>query len=210
VVRQSQQAALLVYFSENKSKKPKAKERLFYVLQAGRLQCLNGAYLSFLSDRLVEILFGFHADTTAAEVVIQTSAPVGTALRSAAVRVGQQKFSENVKANFSGRCCFPDCPVSDSRFLIGAHIARWTDVAELRGKTENGLCLCVFHDRAFEIGAFVFDQDLKVELHKCDNNAEWVQKLISYGVGKPIKTSTIVPTTEILSHHWKRHGFAPG
>ena len=86
-IRQSQKEALLAYFKENKSKKPIAKERLFYVLQSDRLQCLNGAYLSFLSDRLVEILFGFHTNTTTAEVVVQTSAPVGTALRSAAVRV---------------------------------------------------------------------------------------------------------------------------
>ncbi len=206
-IRMAQHDVLLAYFNENRAQKKNVKERLFYVLQASRLQCLNGAYLSFLSDRLVEILFGFQTETTVSEVVVQTSAAVGTTLRSAAVRVGQQKFSENVKANFSGRCCFPDCPVLDSRFLIGAHIARWTDVAELRGKTENGLCLCVFHDRAFEISAFTFDKELKVRLHKCESSAEWVQQLLAYGVGKAIKSSAIIPTVEILSHHWKRHGY---
>ena len=36
-IRKSNQEELLAYFSENKSKYPKAKERLFYVFQAGRL-----------------------------------------------------------------------------------------------------------------------------------------------------------------------------
>lgn len=207
-IRKSQKIALLTYFDENKSKKAKLKERLFYVQQSGRLQCLNGAYLSFLSDRLIEILFGFQTNSKASEVIVETSAPVGTALRTAAVRVGQQKFSDNVKENFSGVCCFPGCPVSDSRFLIGAHIARWTDVAELRGRTENGLCLCVFHDRAFETGAFVLDQDLKVRLHKCEPSSEWVLQLIGYGVAKRIKASSIAPTVEVLRHHWQRHNFS--
>lgn len=208
-IRIAQHNTLLTYFNDNRGRKKTTKERLFYVLQAGRLQCLNGAYLSYLSDRLIEILFGFQTNNTESEVLVQSSAPVGTTLRSAAVRVGQQKFSENVKANFAGHCCFPGCSISDPRFLIGAHIARWTDVSELRGRTENGLCLCVFHDRAFEIGAFTFDGDLRVRLHKCDPSAEWVQRLLSGGMGKLIKASKISPTLEILAHHWKRHGLNP-
>lgn len=195
---------LLTYFQDNKLNK-NAKERLFYVLQAGRLQCLNGAYMSFLSDRLIQILFGFRTKKNATEVIIKTSAEVGSGLRSAAVRLGQQKFSENVKANFGGQCCFPGCPLSDPRFLVGAHIARWTDAAELRGRTDNGLCLCVLHDRAFEIGAFTFDQNLRVKIHKCDSNEEWVSQFLNPGARKRIKASKIVPSHEVLAHHWKRH-----
>jgi putative restriction endonuclease len=203
-IRIEKYAELLAYFQANRNRE-RLKERLFYVYQSGRLQCLNGAYLSNLSDPLAQILFGFKSYMTAAEVVVETSAPAGTVLTTAAVRIGQQKFSENVKANFSRECCFPGCPVSDSRFLIGAHIARWADVTELRGRTENGLCLCVLHDRAFEVGAFTFDRDLRVKLHGCDPTLEWVQQLLCGGAGKPIKASTIPPTQEMLIHHWKRH-----
>jgi putative restriction endonuclease len=198
---------LLDYFVENRTKGGKAKEKLFYVQQSGSIRCLNGAYLSYLSDQLVEILFGVQTKSSQSEIIVQTSAQTGTALRNAAVRVGHQKFSDNVKANFCERCCFPGCSISDRRFLVGAHIARWADVAELRGKTENGLCLCVFHDRAFETGVFTFDQDLKVRLLKCEPAAEWVQQFLAYGAGRKIGGSSIAPTVDMLSHHWKRHGF---
>ena len=49
-------------FSENKSARGSIKERLFYVQQGGKLQCLDGTYLSFLSDELIEILFGFRTE----------------------------------------------------------------------------------------------------------------------------------------------------
>jgi len=204
-VRLSKRHALLRYFERNKSRTV-AKERLFYVLQRGRLQCLNGAYLSFLSDDLIQILFGFRANSTKSKVVIDSTAPVGTALRSVAIRIGQQKFSENVKRNFGNQCCFPGCLIRDPRFLVGSHIARWTDASNLRGETRNGLCLCMFHDRAFEVGAFTLDRSLKVKLHDCDRAAEWVQLLLARGAGKKIKGSNILPTKEILTHHWNRHG----
>jgi putative restriction endonuclease len=206
-IRKLRHGALVSYFEENKAKNAVEKERLFYVQQSGRLQCLNGAYLSFLSDQLIEILFGIHTSSTISEVSVRTTAAVGTTLRSAAVRVGQQKFAENVKANFAGTCCFPECPVSDPRFLVGAHIARWTDAAELRGLTENGLCLCVLHDRAFEIGAFVVDHNLNIRLHKSLPKDNWVRAHLAYGVGRRIRASTVIPTIEVLSHHWARHGF---
>jgi putative restriction endonuclease len=205
-IRISKHNELLEYFTANRNRKGKSKERLFYVLQGGRLQCLNGAYLSFLSDALIETLFEFQVKTTPSEVVVESSAAVGTKLRTAAARVGQQKFSQNVKSNFSDQCCFPSCPVSDPKFLVGAHIARWADESELRGRTENGLCFCVFHDRAFEIGTFTFDRRLRVKLHKCDLKLEWVQRWLSAGVGELIKPSKIAPTEAVLRHHWKRHG----
>jgi hypothetical protein len=71
---------------------------------------------------------------------------------------------------------------------------------------KNGLCLCVFHDRAFEVGAFTLDSSLKVELHDCDRATEWAQLLLANGAGKNIKDSKIRPTKEMLEHHWKRHG----
>jgi len=208
-VRKAREGELLSYFTANRAKSGADKERLFYVHQAGRLQCLNGAYLSFLSDRMVELLFGIHSSSTRAEVIVQTDAAVGTKMRSAAARIGQKKFSDNVKANFRGHCCFPDCPISDPRFLIGAHIARWTDVTELRGSTENGLCLCPFHDRAFELGAFVIDGQHKVRLHKCMRTDQWVERFLSGSVGSRIKSSTIVPSVKALQHHWRRHEFEP-
>lgn len=48
---------LRTYFEDNQGRK-KDKERLFYVIQSNRLQCLNSACLSYVSDQLLAILFG--------------------------------------------------------------------------------------------------------------------------------------------------------
>lgn len=72
----------------------------------------------------------------------------GERIRELRVREGQQRFSDNVRGNYSGRCCFPHCPIVEQHFLIGAHIARWSDVPHLRGKVSNGLCFCLMHDKA--------------------------------------------------------------
>lgn len=57
--------AMREYFGANRNA-GSAKERLFYVVQAGRLQCLNGAYLSFLGDRLSSLLFDIDIRTSPA------------------------------------------------------------------------------------------------------------------------------------------------
>jgi hypothetical protein len=56
------------YFHINEDKKGAAKERLFYVLQNGKLQCLNGAYLSHLSGTLTDLLFGIEDQSSPGNV----------------------------------------------------------------------------------------------------------------------------------------------
>jgi hypothetical protein len=48
------EAKLRSYFTGNRT--ASRKERLFYVIQGGRLQCLNGAYLSEVSGELARLL----------------------------------------------------------------------------------------------------------------------------------------------------------
>lgn len=201
--------ALRGYFESNRQAGA-AKERLFYVVQAGRLQCLNGAYLSFLSDQLLSLLFGVEARTTASSsTAIAKSTATGVILREAAVRVGQQGFARNVKKNYGYRCCFPGCTVDDPRFLVGAHIARWADNAALRGETSNGFCFCLLHDRAFEVGAFTFDAGHRVVVRDQDPPNSWLVGLLESAIGKCLSTTTPVsPSADALAHHWASHGYA--
>lgn len=195
------------YFSKNAERK-QAKERLFYVVQSKRLQCLNGAYLSQLSPSLLEHLFGIHAqsdDRTSLAVASNTS--TGTALKEAAVRVGQQGFARNVKSNYQQRCAFPGCTVDDPRFLIGSHIARWADAEHLRGETSNGLCLCVLHDKAFELGAFTIAPDYMIALNPKVAPNSWLSQLLSPCNGHPLLKADIPPSAEALGHHWIAHGY---
>lgn len=204
-IKVTMEAKLLEYFAQNRALTSDRKERLFYVLQAGRIQCLNGAYLSYLSDSLVEILFGLssHRDHATTWVVAE-AASASAAYKTAAIRVGQSAFSHNVRSNFGWECCFPGCPVSDRAMLVGSHIARWADAKESRGLTENGLCLCVLHDRAFEIGAFTIDDSLRVCVDAARAHLPWVNAFLASGNGREIKPSVIRPSSRALHAHRER------
>lgn len=200
---------LRAYFETNQ-KRGKDKERLFYVIQSKRLQCLNGAYLSYVSDQLLEVLFGLRVSRDAAgsgTVKVEASSVTGAQFGLVAQRVGQQAFSRNVRENWKHRCCFPGCEVADDRFLVGAHIARWSDSPATRGDTSNGLCLCLVHDKAFEIGAFTFDSQLRVVLSAREPSASWVRKALLPGEGEALPQAQVAPATSSLAQHWARHGY---
>lgn len=197
------------YFKRNQDL-GKNKERLFYVIQSKRLQCLNGAYLSHVSDQLLEILFGLRVirgDSGSSTVSVEATTSTGSQLALVALRVGQQAFSRNVRENWKHRCCFPGCDVADDRFLVGAHIARWADSPDTRGSTSNGLCLCLVHDKAFEIGAFTFDSQLRVVLGAKEPSSSWVHKTLLPAKGEAMPQAEVAPAASSLAQHWARHGF---
>lgn len=184
---------------------------LFYVPQAGRLQCQNGAYMSDLDDELFGILFSEAFDTAQKTLpVSDTQVATDTQLAAVRQRIGQQTFSRQVKELYDFKCCFPGCGVDDPRFLIGAHIARWSDNEALRGELANGLCLCVLHDKAFEIGMFTIDENHRVFLNPdlCASTSQLVCEL-QCGNGESIRASTIPPSHSALSEHWDRVGVNP-
>lgn len=194
------------YFALNKKRK-RQRSHLFYVPQAGALQCLNGAYLSELPDELFDMIFQLQPEVRArprAAVDVNTK----DILRQVKARVGHGAFSDNVKKNYGAQCCFPGCEIRDTDFLVGSHIARWSDVPELRGKVSNGLCLCLLHDRAFELGLFTLALDFKVRTNpqKCP---EWLHDQITSKEGQGIRVGEILPAVESLQHHWKRVKFRP-
>lgn len=207
-VFQQHERALRSYFERNKNKPIGQKRSLFYVIQAGRLQCLNGAYLSEVDDELYEILFGSsQVESEAPSHLTLIDVKTNERIRELQVRIGQKDFSERIRANYDHCCCFPKCTFSEDRFLIGSHIARWSDVPEFRGNLSNGLCFCLVHDKAFEVGFFTVDKNLCVLVNP--NNTEvkksrWCETgLLPYN-GQPIRRGHVLPSQEALSHHWKR------
>jgi len=197
--------ALEEYFSKNKARGNK-KKNIFYVKQAGRLQCQNGAYLSEIDDELFDILFASENATKELEKTdTSISIPTSEQLRILKVRIGQTKFSDQIKRAYGNICCFPECDVSDPRFLIGAHIDRWADNDKLRGHLGNGLCLCLMHDKAFEAGLFTIDSRYQVyvgpmgTVPKLKNTID----LIPFH-GKGIRLADILPLKNALLEHQKR------
>jgi predicted restriction endonuclease len=88
--------------------------------------------------------------------------------------------------------------------LIAAHIDRWADSEHGRGKSENGLCLCALHDRAYELGLFVIDDRLNVRVDKF-KLSEWVRQNLLPFHGAKIRTGMVKPSRAMLRNHRKRH-----
>jgi putative restriction endonuclease len=186
----------------------KSKIRLFFVIQGGKLQCLNGAYFSEGDHELLDALFGDGIDLGNLSISSGKS-KVYTAEGVAALktRIGQREFSIRVKDGYANKCCFPRCPIDDSRFLVASHIARWSDAPHLRGDLHNGICLCVFHDRAFEVGVFTIDQNRRVFVNNGDNSK--TAELLKQCSGLQIRTGSYPPSPELLLEHWIRIGVDP-
>ena len=208
-----QERKLREYFSLNKARLASQRATLFYVIQNNGLQCLNGAYLSEVDEELGEILLGSDFSKGTAEFRLPIiSVPTGESIQQLRARIGQQDFSSNVRGNYGHRCCFPGCTVHEDSFLIASHIARWADVPELRGKTGNGLCFCLMHDRAFERGMFIITSDLKVAVNKRQSmviNSAWCTDHLFPYEGQKIHCGKITPLKEALRLHWERTDFSP-
>ena len=169
---------------------------------------LNGAYLSECGDRLAAILFDRPFGTKNFPSLDMDAIKTGELITRMRQRIGQQRFSERVKKNYGNRCCYPDCPVTDMDFLVGAHIARWADEPGLRGEPANGVCLCVFHDRAFELGLFTIDEKLTVAVHHESAQLHpWAVSVLARSEGQPLKPASVPPSPDILELHRKRIGF---
>lgn len=200
------------YFAEHKQKQKALQERLFFVVQSGRLQCLNGAYLSEFSDALGSIVLGpIFGGSKSQAVFTAVSARTGDQVAQIRVRLGQEAFSANVRQNYGHRCCFPDCQVAEDALLVGAHIARWSDAKHLRGETSNGLCLCLFHDKAFELGFFTLTPDFRVAVNIAKSGGSpWADRNIAPFEGREVSLGIIKPAAESLQQHWERIGFHQG
>ena len=209
-----QNSALREYFENNKRKSRDQKRSIFYVEQAGRLQCLNGAYLSEVDDELAGILFGsaysgnFVEGTTTEIPSALVDVKTSERLRVLRTRVGQKEFSDRIKQNYRHHCCFPGCEVAENRFLIGSHIVRWADVRELQGNLSNGLCLCLMHDKAFEDGGFTLDSKLCVRVNRA-LKSNWCQSNLLPYEGQAIHCGTVLPSLEAIQQHWQRIDFRP-
>jgi predicted restriction endonuclease len=197
---------LVKYLKTNNGKKID-KLNLFYVLQNHKLQCLNGAYFSDIDYDLLYILF---KDTTIQNKNGEPQ-PLPSSIQTAdrcamtKTRIGHTQFAQSIKRLYNNKCCFPGCSINDPRFLIASHIARWSDNEELRGELSNGLCLCLLHDKAFELGLFFLDDLFRVRINKNLGmlNGEFIKRLVDQEY-KQIRLTKILPSLSALKEHRKR------
>lgn len=181
-------------------KKDKPKN-LFFTIQSGRMQCLNGGYLSEVDEDLLEIILDSTEKFGDESMHIDLSVSTSTALTQIKTRVGHERFATNVKNNYNNQCCFPGCKIADKEFLIASHIARWADNIEKRGDTSNGLCLCPIHDKAFELGYFSLDDNFRVCVEKRMDHSQIFKEYISKFIGLSISKGQIEPDCKALKEH---------
>lgn len=200
------------YYAANRSRHRDQRRHVFFVVQGGRLQCLNGAYFSEVDAELAEMLLppATGSAAAAARDLPLDRVAIGEELRDVRMRIGQERFSAEVRKNYGCRCCFPDCDVADPLLLVGSHIGRWSDAVELRGNVANGLCLCLMHDKAFENGLYTLDRSMKVRVNPIRTSSiRWADKNLQPFDGRVIRGGSIVPDTKALVLHWERIGFVP-
>jgi len=203
---------LRYYFNINRNRSKKEKRYLFYVIQGGNLQCQNGGYLSEVDNQLLDIILGANTYPTSVREKkdITPNVVVGESTQQFRTRIGQKEFSDRVRINYDSVCCFPGCDIRDERFLVGSHIARWADAPDLRGEVSNGLCLCLMHDKAFELGYFTINQNLEVTVNRAKAvTSAWIMKNVLPYERQGIKLSEIKPSKEAIQLHWERIGFKP-
>ncbi len=197
---------LETYFLANRARE--TSRNLFFVRQSGRLQCQNGAYLSDLDDDLFALLFDAQPKHNSDHQRI--SAQTRDQLRLAKARIGQKAFSDQIKKMYGNQCSITGCEIDDPRFLVGSHIARWADNPELRGNPGNGLCLCTFHDKAFELGLFTLDEKRRVFINPKEMaNPTAATRLMLRFACASIRPSSNPPLDDSILEHWIRVDVSP-
>ncbi|KAA3663371.1 MAG: HNH endonuclease [Chloroflexi bacterium] len=118
------------------------------------------------------------------------------------VRKGQGFFRRAVLSSYNQQCCI--CGLDLKQLLIASHIVPWSVREETRLDPQNGLSLCVLHDKLFDTGLLTLDDSLKVKIsHNVNSSTSNVtQQLILAYQGKLILLPTrFVPKSEYLDWH---------
>lgn len=110
----------------------------------------------------------------------------------------QRAFAERVKRNYGGRCAITDIATRD--FLVAAHIVPWSEDHSIRLDPENGICLSLLMDRAFENGFLTIDDDCKITIdwRKVGSDAALHTLLKPYDGSKLIVPKVSPPNVDYL------------
>ncbi|MFA6426242.1 MAG: HNH endonuclease [Phycisphaerae bacterium] len=91
-------------------------------------------------------------------------------LRTVRVRLVQGFFRDSVLSSYKYTCSF--CNLAMPEMLCASHIIPWAKNIEKRADPRNGICLCSFHDRAFDRGLVTVDENLQIVISNCVHKAK--------------------------------------
>ncbi|MHA2960203.1 HNH endonuclease [Priestia megaterium] len=118
-------------------------------------------------------------------------------------RVGHKVFADQVKLNYAYTCAVSG--IKTKEFLVASHIVPWAKRKDTRLDPQNGICLSVLLDKAFDKGYITISSDFRVELAVVVKNDPSLSKLLKPYEGKRIRLPRIAPPKiEYLEWHRER------
>lgn len=119
------------------------------------------------------------------------------------IRVNQSFFRKSVLAAYNFQCCITGLEILE--LLNASHIIPWSKDKTNRVNPQNGLCLNVIHDRAFDRGLLTITPEFKVKVSrsvKQVNVNKAIQDLLLQYDGLEIhKPARFLPGPKFLKYH---------
>lgn len=119
-------------------------------------------------------------------------------------RVNQDFFRSSILGLYEFKCCITGLNIPE--LLVASHIKPWKDDFENRTNPQNGLCLNVLHDKAFDKGYITITTEYKVKTSKylddfnSKANEELFIKYENFSIDLPEK---FLPKKEFLEYHYE-------
>ncbi len=85
-------------------------------------------------------------------------------------RLYQSFFRRAILSSYESSCCI--CGNDLPQLLVASHIIPWASNEESRTDPENGLCLCVLHDKAFDRGLISLNKSYAIVLSSALNKSK--------------------------------------
>lgn len=119
-------------------------------------------------------------------------------------RVNQNFFRAIILSSYNIKCCITD--ISIPELLVAGHIKPWSEDIKNRTNPRNGLCLNVFHEKAFDEGYFTIDLDYKIKTSKYLREYKGIESvndfLLKYEGKKINLPDRFIPSKEFLEYHY--------
>ncbi len=160
--------------------------------------------LLFESERILAELENQSIESKYAESLRDISDLKGeTKFREVKTRVNQSVFRQIILTNYVGKCSISGIDITE--LLIASHIVPWSVNENERLNPENGICLSVLYDKAFDKGYIGISTKHKILLSKALNKSagkDFYSRFFSELNGAKIQLpERFLPKKEFLEYH---------
>lgn len=161
--------------------------------------------LAFESEKLLAEKFGEQVEDISGVDTIDLPKAGKERETVVKVRVNQSFFRKAVLAAYNLQCCITGLAIPE--MLNASHIVPWSKDKNNQVNPRNGLCLNVFHDRAFDRGLITITTDFAIKVSpkiKKITKDGFAFDLLSKYDGQSIqKPERFIPNLDFIKYHNK-------